>query len=436
MSRRILPLTVLVIGLIAPASRAQIPFTRDMVPTRTALTRLGLERNWMAVVPLGIAHERVLLVSQAEDKLFAQTNLGNLHAYDAETGRYLWGTNLGSGTNVAHPPSVNSDRVIVAYNQNLLCLDKGTGREVWNATLDGLPSTATACDEEHAIVGLRNGKLVAYSIRDHSRDETPGYSAATFLWAWKTNGTLTGRPLPANQVVAFGSHDGRVYVSRIDEDTLIYRYLAGGPITASVAGYGTRTLLVPSEDHNLYAIDLFDAETRWIYPSGAPINQEPVVAGEEVLLENSQGMLTSLDPQTGGRRWELETGNASLLAASPGRVYLKSLDGDLLIVDRQTGRFIADSAATLERAGLNLRHFTLTPTNRFDDRMVFGTPSGLLVSVREAGRVQPTPLRDSNAEPFGTLPTSEEDVTPPENPPATEDAEEDFPNFGGFGLDQ
>lgn len=433
MSRRNVLLPLLVIGLIAPASRAQIPFTSDMMPTRTALTRLGLERNWMAVVPLGITHERVLLVSQAQDMIFAQTNLANLHAYNAETGRYLWGTNLGRGTNVAHPPSVNSDRVIVAYNQDLWCLDKGTGRQVWKATLDSLPSTATACDEEQAMVGLRDGKLVAYTIRDHTRDETPGYSPATFLWAWKTNATLTGRPLPANRVVAFGSHDARLYVALVDEDTLIYRYLTGGPISASVAGFGTRTLLVPSEDHNLYAVDLFDAETRWVYPTGAPIDQEPIVAGQEVLVENSQGTLTSLDPEVGTLRWELTTGNATILAVSPGRIYLKSLDGDLLIVDRHTGRLIADSASTLERAGLNLRGFTHTPTNRVNDRMVFGTTSGLLVSLREAGRVQPAPLRDPNAPVFGTLPNGEGD-TPPEAP-AAEDNGDDGNFFGGFGDD-
>src|SRR5690606_22345527 len=127
--------------------------------------------------------------------------------------------------------------------------------------------------------------LVAYSIRDHSRDEPPGFSPGTFLWAWKTNAPLRGRPLPANRVVAFGSQDSRVYVALADEDTLVYRYLTGGPVTASLAGYGTRTLLVPSEDFNLYAIDLFNGETYWIHSTGGPIEQEPVVAGDDVFVQ-------------------------------------------------------------------------------------------------------------------------------------------------------
>ncbi len=141
MSRRILLGALLVLGLVAPAARAQIPFTQDMIPSRSALARLGLERNWSGVVPLGATYERVLRISISKGLLFAQTNQANLHVYDAETGRYLWGVNLGRPTDVALPASANSDRVFATNNQNLLCLDRATGRTVWKVPLDNLPST-------------------------------------------------------------------------------------------------------------------------------------------------------------------------------------------------------------------------------------------------------------------------------------------------------
>ena len=50
---------------------------------------------------------------------------------------------------------------------------------------------------------------------------------------------------------------------------MLYRFAAGGPISASMGTFGTRTLLVPSADKNLYAVDLFTAETKWTFPSGA-----------------------------------------------------------------------------------------------------------------------------------------------------------------------
>src|SRR5256885_866688 len=114
MSRRFLMAGVLVV-LAAATARAQAPYSRDMLPTQavsldgkplTPLARVGLERNWFSVVPL-YNHERLLLVSLAENLLFAQTSESNLHAYDAETGRYLWVANIGSRTASALPVSVN-----------------------------------------------------------------------------------------------------------------------------------------------------------------------------------------------------------------------------------------------------------------------------------------------------------------------------------------
>ncbi len=278
-------------------------------------------------------------------------------------------------------------------------------------------------------MGLRSGKLVAYQIRDHSKDNPPGYSAATFLWAWQTGGMLSGRPLPANRLVAFGSQDSRLYVAFMEEDRLLYRFLTGGPISASLAGIGTRTILVPSEDNNLYAVDLFNGEARWVHATGAPIKQEPLVADKEIFVSNVQGLLSSIEIETGASRWEMSSGSSQLIAVSPTRIYLQSADGDLIIVDRATGRLIADSAGTLDRAGLKLRDFTLAPTNYVDDRLYFSTPSGYLVSLREAGKLQPTLLRDPQALPFGSIPDGTENQTPPVNPPA-EDQPEGAP--GGF----
>src|SRR4051794_40366412 len=73
---------------------AQIPISRDLVPTRDAMARLGLERNWMAVVPID-GTERLLAISMAQDLIFAQTNMANFSTYDAESGRLLWSLHLG-----------------------------------------------------------------------------------------------------------------------------------------------------------------------------------------------------------------------------------------------------------------------------------------------------------------------------------------------------
>ncbi len=431
-------LAVLLIAVTGSSGYAQLPFSRDALPTRTALARLGLEKNWSGVVPLAGPAERVLMISLSESMVFAQTNLANFHAYDAETGRYLWGMDLGSPTADAQPATVNSDRVFVTNIKDLYCLDKGTGRIIWDAKMENLPSSAVAANEEIVVVGMRSarmtgvrpgagsGRIEAFSVRDHSQDNPPGRSAGSFLWAYSPNGSVTGRPIVADRVVAFGSHDHRVYVGvMMNQPTLLYRYLTGGPVSASMGTLtfthnGEHVLLVPSEDNNLYAIDLFTGDTRWVFPSGAPIKQEPLVAGLNVFVINDQGSLSAIDGETGELRWTNRIGESHLLALGDSRVYLKTTDGDLMIVDRQSGRTLADARSTRERAGLSLREFTITPTNWANDRLYMATPSGSLVCLREAGATQPKPLRQKSPHPFGYIPP-EGIQTPPEPPPAEDE---------------
>src|SRR4051812_43900402 len=111
MARRIALAWVVAI-VAAPAARAQGPISRDLVPTRSATARVGLERHWLALVPV-VGSERVLSISLAENLFFAQTNLANFYAYDAESGRLLWTAHLGPThlvrrSGMAQPASLNS----------------------------------------------------------------------------------------------------------------------------------------------------------------------------------------------------------------------------------------------------------------------------------------------------------------------------------------
>ena len=55
-------------------------------------------------------------------------------------------------------------------------------------------------------------------------------------------------------------------------------FAPGGKIVANMATYGTRTLLVPSMDHNLYAIDLFTGE-QTLFPPGRQTHLADIADG-------------------------------------------------------------------------------------------------------------------------------------------------------------
>jgi len=424
MSCRLAPVWALALWTLGgPSVQAQVPFARDLIPSRTSLARLGLERQWTAVVPLDET-ERLLRISRSADLVFAQTNNGSLHTYDAESGKLLWSASLGGYTPLARPVSSNSFAVFGTSADVLTALDRKTGRLIWRSSMGTIPSCGTVCDEDRVMVGTMESRVIAYSLREKGpKGEMKIRAKPVEAWAWQTSGPIHTLPLPAQHMVAFGSSDGRVYVVRNDERTFLYRFRAGGPIGEGLGSYGTRTLLIPSADNNLYAIDLLTSESLWTFPSGGPIDQAPVVAGEDIYSINQSGYLTLLDPATGNVRWNTLTQGAKFVSVGASRIYLRSWSNDLYVIDRASGAVLADPAATRQRAGLNLREFGLSMLNRFDDRLYFGTDSGMVVCLREIGAVQPRLLRDPKALPFGYIPPEGVRPTPPAVPAAETPAE-------------
>lgn len=428
MSRRLVLTGALVALVWAAPGRAQVPFSSNIVPNRTSLARLGLERQWMAVAPLA-GDERLLAISMAEDLLFAQTSKGFFHVFNSESGQHLWTSRLGKTAIESPGASVNSYAVVVTNMNTLFVLDRKTGRPIWSHDLGARPTSSTAADEDRAMVGLVNGKIYAYNLKDKDPVSKKSKLADKPLeaWNWQTDGEIHTRPLPAGRICVFGSDDGKVYTAFSDERTLLYRIATGGPIGTGFGTVGTRLLLAPSGDNNLYGIDVLTARILWTFASGAPIKQEPMVGDEEIFVVNSAGFLSALDPNNGSVRWTTSTHGGRLLSIGTKRVYLESDHGDLFIVDRSTGQTIFDPKATRDRIGLDLRLYEHGITNRLNDRLFFATSSGMIISLRELGQTKPRLLRDAKSQPFAYIPPEGVSLNPPLPAPPTEPPAEEKP---------
>ncbi|MGE3819225.1 MAG: PQQ-binding-like beta-propeller repeat protein [Isosphaeraceae bacterium] len=416
MSRRLI-LAWAFLALIAPRAHAQSPYPSDLVPTRTALSRLGLERHWMGAVPL-TGPERVMGLSMGNGLVFAQTNSGYLHAFDAESGALLWSSKLGQPAARARPVSANSFAVFVTSLNKLYALDRRTGNPLWEKQMSSLASSPTAANEEQMMVGQASGKVYGFGLKVKQGETTRISDRPIDVWNWQTGGPAETRPLLGDKFAIFGSDDGKVYVALADEPTLLYRIATGGPIGDGFGAHGTRLLLVPSADRNVYGVDLFTAQVLWSYGSGAPVSQAPLVAGDEIFVLNDAGRLISIDPADGQARWVQVTTGGRLMGIGANRVYVQNDQHDLYYLDRGTGRVVTSPRESRERAGLNLRAYDLSITNVENDRLYCGTTSGFIVCLREEGRVSPTPLRDPNAPPFGFIPREGISLNPAIAPPA------------------
>ncbi len=417
MPRRIALLACLALGLaVGSAAQAQVGYGTATIPSRRALARVNLDMQFNSVVPLQGA-EKLVELSIDAGILFAQTNYANFYAFDAESGRYLWAAHLGRVTTKAEPASVNSFGVYVTNSNSLFALDRRTGRQMWVQRLQDIAASTTSADDSVVSVGLDSGKLMVFDAKTGAEK-----------WNIQANARISARALVANRVIAFGSEDNKLYGSRAEKPRLLWRFASGAPIVAPLGSHGVRTLLLASTDKNVYAVDLFTGQSKWTFATGAPIKQEPIVVDDDIYVVNDEGYLSEIDAETGHSRWTISTLGGRLLSVSATRIYLESHDDDLFVVDRQSGKIIFDPLTTFQRSGINLRNYTLGPTNRLDDRLYFGTSSGLLLCLREINQLKPRMIRDPNLKPFGYIPPEGyPDPTAPASPAPTPTEPTDAP---------
>lgn len=464
MSRRVNLAYVLegfVLGLclvaMSPLAYSQEPFRGDILPKTTALRNAGLERQWFAAVPLGTGSERVVGINLSSKTLFVQTTLGNIYGFDAETGKPIWGgkpVNVGTPLSHSYPVSANDTTVFATGIGMVNAYHRPTGRPIFQRRTDDVPSCGPVSDANRVVIGQSSGMVDAYNLSN-------SYTA----WKVKTTKPVTAQPILTERVVVIASQDGKVYVLENSNrfPLGLFRFVTGGPISASLGTYGevhlpdpnrpsarTFTLLVPSEDHTLYAIDLFTGETRWKVATGAPIDQQPLQTENQIYVQNQAGTITelnldalwtvfdgdgrpiksfpdnkkpeadayaqSLEVKTGETYpvnskavWTTQAEPGVLLSLGKKNLYFLSKSNSLFIVDRASGKILADSKTMLSQYGLDLRQLTLHWTNSVTDRIYLASPSGLVVCLHEQGLSEPYFLRSTKSVPFGYIPREEDE---------------------------
>lgn len=395
--------------LIGSVGQAQVTSAERMLPSRQQLSRFGLELAWWGQGVMNPARDKVEHLSADEDCVYVQSTGGIITAFDAQTGQRRWAVQLGQ----FDPPSfrvvTNENLAMVVVGTHMYGLEKSSGKTLWQLRLPGQASTSPAADAQRAYVGMLDGSLYAFDlkvIRELYRDNRlPEWSHLAIAWRYTTSKEISSPPLIFGSRLCMASRDGNVYAVTTDRRQLVFQFETDAPIVAPITRMDD-LLFLTSEDFSFYALrvkpnapplpskkvgegavddpvvrrDKESGKVVWEFTSGLPIRKAPHAVVSDVYILPDRGGFYCLSSRTGEQRWWQPQG-VDYVATSSKHVYATDLDLNLLVMSRETGSV---------SGALPLRRFTERFANDRTDRIVVSTDSGLVMVLRETGKVIPT----------------------------------------------
>ncbi len=249
---------------------------------------------------------------------------GQVYAINEQTGVLVWRT-----SNVYNNPSnpitssllVANGRVFFgSWCYGSLCnpaghfeaIDASTGTVLWiNATSAAVISSPSA-DNGWVFVGEDDGTVLAVNATNGHR-------------IWVTSAGATVR----NGVVYFGTGRGNLYAVNATTGIQIWGpTLSAGAVTSSPAlALGAKMLLVGSNDHYVYALNMTNGSRLWRYPTGGPVSSSPAIADGRVFIGSQDSGVYALGPKIPQLHVTVSPDKTSLLPGEISNLTVTVTDG-------------------------------------------------------------------------------------------------------------
>lgn len=348
------------------------------LPTSRMLSRLGLERAWWSQATVNPKRDKVKYMVLDEENVYLQGTGGTVTAFDAESGKRLWSVQLGNRDEPIFPGVSNEKYFLAVNGMSLYCIERFSGKVLWQLTLPGMPSVGPSVDDQHIYIGTLDGSIYSFELRKidelYHKNLLPQWSYQAMRWRYRTSKEITTKAYSTGRLVNFASRDGSLYAVGALERDLTWQFETSAPITAPLAATND-SLILASEDYFVYCLDRNNGLVRWEFASGFPIRKAPIVIGQDLYIMPDRGGLFNLAVRTGQEKWE-RPGITDLLGATKSRLFASDVTGNIVLLQRSTGRPLGT---------LPLRPFSLRLQNDRTDRLFLATPSGLIVCLREQG---------------------------------------------------
>lgn len=377
--RRATALAIIFVALTVASGQTPMPtrvFTSPSSPPQEALDRLDLETAWRAQLPVEGLRDGIGVVQQAAGQIFVRLRSGILCALDANSGAITWTTRIGEPYPVMRRMSIGRDLVLVLDANRLVALDRATGQQSWDLTLDEVPIAPPTAGDFLLYINYADGRVATYSL--------PKTTAALAALSPDERSRVAGRvarirstigsvaplaPVAGDPSAIRPAASGARSASPVDipyrigtalpvrgiflrprnisaeqarviseRPVFLSQRSPGFPVNYSViAGSGIAIATGSSPDILILRVDPENPITRLKLP--APVVMPPIQSGRFAYLVTADAVVNAVDLLTGSVRWRSPLGSRVLETplATTDALFAVTESGGLVRIDLTNG---------------------------------------------------------------------------------------------------
>ena len=285
------------------------------------------------------------------DHIYFGNSAGIVYCLDKKTGKPLWQSKTGGAINSA--PALANDKIIIANRDNFVyAINKTDGKITWNFMMQKVSPHTWGWDYYDATP-IVDGKTVYIGSGDHKL-----YALNTDTgkpeWEFVTGDKIRASPLVQQDKMYVSGFDGFVYCLDTKTGKLLNKFETEGvgyygkvygwdrtSITSKPAQKDS-LLVFGSRDGGLYCINKDSFRKKWRFSYGSSwVGSSPVIDQNTVFVGwSDQLVFSAIDLQTGKELWQYNC--HAYVYSTPTfdskNVYVGSFNGNVYGFDKISGK--------------------------------------------------------------------------------------------------
>ena len=268
-----------------------------------------------------------------------------------------WSTDAGAGTGrewLVLSPAVEGGRVFVADARGRVsAFESASGRSVWRTDTRSAITGGVGSGDGFVVAGTEDGEVLAISAE-----------SGAVTWRALVSGEVLSRPRVSGERVVVRTLDGKLYGLDAATGEPLWSYDGGVP-SLSVRGTGSPAIvngvvIAGFDNGRLAAVRSENGEVLWeavvSSPRGqseldrlADVDAEPVVVQGVIYAVSHERAVAAFDGETGRALWRRDIESRTGLAADGDLLYVATVDGTILALDRLSGATVWTEGSLLGR---------------------------------------------------------------------------------------